>query len=314
MGVAMSAAVSVIIITYNEKPEYLCRAIDSVLGQTYHSVELIVVDDGGVEKYSGVRGRYPGRCIKWISLNRNKGQGAARNEGIRYASADLIAFLDSDDWWEPEKLEQQVRMAASLESTFSILYCGAFIHPVNGDKYSVLPVVHNDWIESLLISQPVIGSASSVLTRKGALFEAGCFDESRDIPEDRDMWLKLAFIGEIYAVDKPLVHIQLGEERMSSDPVKKARTYLNFLEKYERELSERGLRRKAYQHYHASLAHKYFIRGARKEGLSQSMISIAYYPRLYVFVRVLAGVISGLFAVDYVSVIAILRRFHVGRI
>ena len=98
----MILAVSVIIPTYN-RAHLIGRAIDSALAQTRANDEIIVVDDGSTDATGSVVAAYADR-VRYVRT-RNCGAGAARNRGIREASRDLVAFLDSDDEWMPGKLE-----------------------------------------------------------------------------------------------------------------------------------------------------------------------------------------------------------------
>ncbi|WP_201352030.1 glycosyltransferase family 2 protein [Hydrogenimonas urashimensis] len=97
-------SVSVIIPTYNRR-RYLDEAIESVLAQRYEPLELIVVDDGSTDGTQEIVARYP--FIRYI-YQENAGQAAARNRGIREATGEFLAFLDSDDLWMPGKLRRQV--------------------------------------------------------------------------------------------------------------------------------------------------------------------------------------------------------------
>ena len=98
--------VSVVIPTYNRR-EYVQEAIDSVLAQSYTDYELIVVDDGSNDSTGeALHSRYGDRlAYEWRP---NAGVSAARNRGLELARGEFIAFLDSDDVWLPQKLQQQV--------------------------------------------------------------------------------------------------------------------------------------------------------------------------------------------------------------
>ena len=97
--------ISIIIPTYNRKL-FLMHAIDSVLNQTYQNLELIIIDDGSSDKsIEYIKKKYPN--IK-IYKQLNKGVSSARNKGIKISSNNWIAFLDSDDRWQPKKLEKQI--------------------------------------------------------------------------------------------------------------------------------------------------------------------------------------------------------------
>lgn len=116
----MSPLISVVIPTRNRLP-LLCRAIDSVLRQSYHHFEIVIVVDGkdpvtlaGLAKYNDVR-------IRIHELELSIGGSGARNEGVRLAEGEWVAFLDDDDEWYPEKLEKQLCVAQRLNSDFSLV-------------------------------------------------------------------------------------------------------------------------------------------------------------------------------------------------
>lgn len=104
-SVVSGPMVSVIIPAYNCE-NFLSQAIDSVLQQTYENVELIVVDDGSRDNTATVAGKYENR-LKYIH-QQNGGVSKARNTGLRHATGEYVAFLDSDDVWDKMKLECQI--------------------------------------------------------------------------------------------------------------------------------------------------------------------------------------------------------------
>lgn len=100
----MPDTVSVVITCYNHG-KYLAEAIESVLSQTYKSVEIVVVDDGSIDNTKEVAKRYPG--VKYV-YQKNQGLSAARNTGIDHSSGEYIVFLDADDWFLPGALKTNV--------------------------------------------------------------------------------------------------------------------------------------------------------------------------------------------------------------
>ena len=100
------ARVSVVITTYNYE-RFVAAAIESVLRQTVRPDEIVVVDDGSTDATAAVVARYAARGVRYIR-QANAGPGAARNRGIRETRGDLIAFLDADDRWLPDKLARQL--------------------------------------------------------------------------------------------------------------------------------------------------------------------------------------------------------------
>ena len=106
--------VSVLLPNYNGE-KHLEEAIDSVLGQTYANIELIIVDDGSSDYSKTSIERYTDNRIKKIYLKRGKHISYALNQGLKYASGEYIARIDADDIWEKDKLEKQMEMVLILK-------------------------------------------------------------------------------------------------------------------------------------------------------------------------------------------------------
>jgi glycosyltransferase involved in cell wall biosynthesis len=298
--------VTVVIPTYNDSKEKLKKTICSVLTQTYTNLKIIVVDDGSDNPFSSLNSFIDDQRIVWLALAKNGGVAKARNEGLRMSEGAYIALLDAGDWWSPEKLMVQIELF-SKEEGLRLVFSGATFYPENSEEYEVLPTDKKDWVNSLLVAQPIIGSASSVLFKKSVINEIGYFYDKCDMPEDRDYWLRIACLGGIGFVDTSLVHIELPTNSRSSDPGAKRNTYLKFIEINEALLKERGLLKQAYCSYHAAIAHKYFMKGFFCDGFSESVKAISYSLRGYVCYRVVIAVI-GLFPfLDYAGLLFLLR-------
>jgi len=97
--------ISCIVPVYNGE-RFLSEALDSILGQTYRKLEVIVVNDGSTDRTESVARQYGAR-IRYHRQS-NTGPPAARDEGVRISNGELVAFLDADDLWYPEKLERQL--------------------------------------------------------------------------------------------------------------------------------------------------------------------------------------------------------------
>jgi len=198
-GFKPAPAVSVIIPTYN-RAGTIARAIDSVLAQDYLNFELIVVDDGSTDTTSDTLGTY-GDKIR-IIRQENRGVSAARNRGIAAARGDLIAFLDSDDYWLDGKLARQVAFFRDHPDT---LICqteelwvrnGRRVNPGTRHRKRGGDI----FIPSLSLC---IVSPSTVMMRRG-LFEAvGLFDESLPACEDYDLWLRVTCRYPVGLIETP---------------------------------------------------------------------------------------------------------------
>ncbi|WP_017651764.1 glycosyltransferase family 2 protein [Fortiea contorta] len=197
--------VSVIIPTYNRR-FLLERAINSVLNQTYADYELIVVDDASSDDtLNFITNKYP-QQVRLSSLPENRGSGGARNEGIKLARGNFIAFLDSDDEWLPNYLETQIKYIDS-ELNPVLVFCGCFHHEQNGKtrKFSCSPWLKYPDLTYHLLAENFILTASLVVVRKQALQKAGCFNESLRVGQDKELFLRLFCIGNVVHVPHYLI-------------------------------------------------------------------------------------------------------------
>jgi len=193
--------VSVIIPTYN-RAHLLGRAIESVLAQTFRDFELIVVDDGSTD-CTGELLRSFGSSVRSV-VQLNRGVSAARNHGIRVASGELLAFLDSDDEWLPDKLERQVRDFDPLRPW--LISHTDEIWRRNGDpvRQKEIHRKQSGFFFDRALERCLI-SPSSVMISRALLDHVGLFDESLPAAEDYDLWLRITAFHEVTFVPEPLV-------------------------------------------------------------------------------------------------------------
>jgi len=275
-----SPPVSVIIPTYN-RAGFLSRAVDSVLSQQYPRFELIVVDDGSTDGTKAVLDSYGDR-IRVITLPANRGPAAARNLGIQAARFELIAFLDSDDCFQPGKLAlQAAAMEAHPESLISHteeiwFRRGERLHPKKrhrkegGDLFA----------RSLELC--VVGM-STVMARKELFARVGGFDESFPCCEDYELWLRCAVSHRFLLVAEPLtvkhggrldqvsVRYRVGMDRYRIRAIEKLLKRRD-LTAEQRDLARRELARKCRIYGQGCIKHgrpdegEIFLRKARELG------------------------------------------------
>jgi glycosyltransferase involved in cell wall biosynthesis len=170
---------------------HLERAIGSVLAQRRACFELIVVDDGSTDGTPALVERWAADSRVTVRLLRqeNRGAAAARNLGIRSARGDLLAFLDSDDWWLPNKLAVQAAAMAArpdvlISHTREIWFRGG--QRVNQKKKHDPP---DGDIFAASLRMCVVGM-STVMARRELFERYGLFDEQLPCCEDYDLWLR----------------------------------------------------------------------------------------------------------------------------
>ncbi len=196
--------VSCIIPTKNRK-ELVTRAIQSVLGQSYKNIEIIVIDDSTNDETQ--KALIPlGGQIRYIKNEKSKGAPYSRNIGLKEARGDAIAFLDDDDIWLPEKTITQLQW---LEK-YPLVTCN-YITEIKGRRYFVkYPdiVSYED-----LLAFNALGSCSFVMI-DGAAAKGCYFDENAKAGQDWDFWLsvmKQNSIGAAANAKKYLVNYNSGD-------------------------------------------------------------------------------------------------------
>jgi len=193
--------VSVIIPTYNRQA-MLKEAVESVLAQDYQNFELIVVDDGSTDLTPETLKSY-GEAVTVIRQH-NQGVSSARNAGIKAASADLVAFLDSDDLWLPQKLSSQTDF---FKANPEALICQTQeIWIRNGVRAN--PKKQHQKVAGMIFEPSLklcLVSPSAVMMRTSLFETVGLFDQDLPACEDYDLWLRISCRYPIYLIDKPLV-------------------------------------------------------------------------------------------------------------
>ena len=176
--------------------------MESVLAQTFEDFELIVVDDGSTDQTGEALAPFASR-IKLITIN-HSGVSAARNAGLARARGRLIAFLDSDDYWLPAKLETEVRFfekypEAQICQTEEIwIRNGRRVNPRKKHRKPTGDI----FIPSLRLC---LVSPSAVMIRRELLGQVGLFDETLPACEDYDLWLRISASHPVHLIDEPLV-------------------------------------------------------------------------------------------------------------
>jgi glycosyltransferase involved in cell wall biosynthesis len=208
----VAPTVSVVITTYNQAG-YIAATIASVLAQTYRDLELVLVDDGSTDGTEVALRPYRGH-LNYIR-QANQGVAAARNTGIRNARGRMLAFLDGDDLWEPEKLRRQMEAAEAHASSGLIVADGIEFGPDGVIRESLLnpsivPLFRDGETLTLrcyqdLIRQNLITTTSQVMVSKSVIDQVGLSDERFAVSSDWDLYLRIAARFEVTFLKARLV-------------------------------------------------------------------------------------------------------------
>jgi len=192
------------------------ETVESVLNQTIKDLELIIINDGSQDSTLKIVSLIQDSRIKVFSYP-NAGSSASRNRGISRASGEYISFIDADDLWTPDKLEEQLKAlqgnpeaAVAYSWTDCIDESGKFLGKGSYFSFS------GDVYANLLLTN-FVDSGSNVLIRSEALKKIGYFDEYRHFSEDWDMWLRLASDYSFVAVSKPQIFYRISSNSKSTN-------------------------------------------------------------------------------------------------
>ena len=231
--------VSAIVPSFN-RSDLLISALESIGSQTHRPIEIVVVDDGSTENICEVVQQWAEKyeekegLVVRCTRQQNLGANAARNLGIQEAKGEYVAFLDSDDCWQPEKLEKQLRIFAQDDRVGGV-YCGLVnVDLASGIKETPTPTVYpeGDLLQQLLIHD-VTEPTSCWMVRKECFQEAGLFDTSLPARQDWDMWIRLSEKYTIGCV--PEILVEMGNhsgERVRSKAEREIEAHQVIFQKY----------------------------------------------------------------------------------
>jgi glycosyltransferase involved in cell wall biosynthesis len=223
-----SPRVSVVIPTYN-RAHTVGDAVASVLAQRFDDLELVVVDDGSTDGTADVLSRVRDRRLRYVA-GRHAGVAAARNLGVKHACGDLVAFLDSDDLWRPDKLLHEV---AFLDRHPAVAAVFSDLEKLDGGRayasFMRETAVFSDYLRHraypdgiafstremrLILLEEVPIKPSALTLRRTAFERAGAFDEMWSSSEDWEFLLRFAREHRIGYIDRPLTVLRVGADSL----------------------------------------------------------------------------------------------------
>jgi glycosyltransferase involved in cell wall biosynthesis len=253
-------AVSVIMPSYN-RADVIGRAIGSVLDQSMESFELIVVDDGSTDGTAEAVEAVADPRVTLLRQPRNLGGNAARNRGIEAARAPLIAFLDSDDFYLPDKLAVVVQTFAAHPAIDLLI--DSYRKTYSGQRADVdcrnPAIASNDELLEALFTRRIWKATPSISVRRDVALRAGLFAPGLKRRQDFDFILRVAAVGHCASIDNVLWVKTSSDGAISSDLGSFAAAMIDFYRRHP----------EYYDHpvYRRGFAHdlgRHFVRLARK--------------------------------------------------
>lgn len=220
--------ITVVIPCYNRRDRILA-SVESVLGQSYGDLELIVVDDGSTDGTAALFENYPDKRLRFLRYELNRGACYARNYGAERATGKYLAFQDSDDVWHREKLEKQLRHIRETGADMS--FCGMNRISESGSRfyYPVHPFHPEQGLEEMLAENRA-GTQTMLMQR--AVWETLRFDESFRRYQDWDFSIRAAKDFRLAYLPEALVDSAVGEDSISA-AVKSYPALVHLYEKHQ---------------------------------------------------------------------------------
>lgn len=217
--------VSVIMPTY-KRSEMLSRAIESILNQSYGDLELLLINDN--EPDDEYTKRLMVRVEKYLSdprfklvMQKKHTNGAvARNLGIKQAKGEFIAFLDDDDWWEKDKIQQQVRVLRRLDDKWGGVSCKFTLYDKNGSVIGRTSKYRDGYIYKDILNLISDVATGTLLLRHIALDGAGYFDESLLRHQDLQLLVNFTSKYKLMEVDQYLHCVDVSDAQNRPNPEK----------------------------------------------------------------------------------------------
>jgi glycosyltransferase involved in cell wall biosynthesis len=262
-GTERAPRVSVVIPAWNAA-HTLPETLASVFHQTFADYEVLVVDDGSTDTTPDLLGGYGDRIRVLRKANEGR-PSTTRNLGVRAARGELIAFLDADDRWQPEKLARQVALF-DRNPDLGLVYSAATV--IDGEGRTIrmarCPAAGRGRIYGLLSTRNFI-IGSSAMARRAAIEAVGYYDESLTSAENWDLWIRIARHWEIDFVPEPLTDYRVHSGNRSARVALRERNIFRILEKNhdpaDRSPEGRARRRDAYFNaYYTTLGRGHFER------------------------------------------------------
>ena len=277
--------VSTIIPAYNAATT-IGSTLASLRAQTFTNWEAIVIDDGSTDNTADTVNAIDDPRIRVIRYP-NAGQAEGRNRGIQWAKGDFIAFLDADDWWTPEKLDDQVK-ALQRHRAAAVAY--SWTDYVNGENQLLHPGFHSGpsgHVYEELLRNNFIENGSNPLVQRSAIEAIGGFDSSLIPAEDWDYWLRLAHKFPFVAIPKVQVRYRVSATSSSASLDRLEQACTMVLDRHLRNgpLALSQLHRPAKSRFYKGLACKAFTTGTpdRKRAVRSGRLlalAIAHQPNL----------------------------------
>lgn len=223
----MIEMISVILPAYNCE-QTIEEAVASVLKQTYGDIELIIVDDGSEDKTHEICSDLAknDKRIKLITNSVNRGRLVSRLIAVDKAESKWIAFIDSDDIWQSDKIEKQIKLRDQSEC--DLVYTGSAFIDWNGRVFEWVMNVPEQVDYKRLLKQNIISNSSVLVRKKDYIDYSPSIDNGKDMHEDFACWLSMLKAGLVAkGINEPLITYRISRKSVSGNKISASRMNMN---------------------------------------------------------------------------------------
>jgi GT2 family glycosyltransferase len=202
---------------YKTNPKYFDETIISVLSQSFFDFEYLMINDGPIEDARRIEKRFRDPRIRIMTTSTPLGLSGSRNAGLHEARGDLIAFIDSDDFCEPGRLQKQIDFMRAHPDHILV---GTALRYIDEKSQTIGQRYYPETDEEIKKRIVAINCVAqpSVMARRQSLIDAGGYTQDFPYAEDYALWLRLARFGKFHNLQEPLVayriHLQSGKHRL----------------------------------------------------------------------------------------------------
>ena len=203
-----------VIVNFHNGEKYLKKCLDSIIKQNYKNIEIILWDNGSNDGSSNVIKIFKDDRIKYIFNKKKIPLYKARNKAIQSSNGELIAFLDSDDWWEKDYLSSREKIFSNTEFDFFYSNSNFFYEKLNKFKiYKNYKLPEGNIFNNLSRDYFII--ISGVIFRKGIFTKYGLFNESYNIIGDYEFLMKISQFCKAHSLNLPLLNYRVHDNNFS---------------------------------------------------------------------------------------------------
>jgi len=271
--------VSIITPTY-EREDFIEEAVNSALGQTYKNIELLVIDDGSTDGTVDKLKQYESDPRFNYFYQDNQGQSTARNKGLSIAKGEFVCFLDSDNHWAKNKIEESLKLFEIYPDT-DIVYANVTLIDEHGTEISTENMTrHSGNISKYLLRDNCV-SFNTAMVRKKSIDEISGFDSTLRRADDYDFWLRLSAKNKFLYVPQYWAYYRVMENQISSN--KDARFEANelimnkFISKSDHQLKSKDINQSRAYFYNRR-GRYYGSEGRTFEAIRDFIKAIRLYP------------------------------------